>query len=56
LETDNVKEHFILKQGNKIEIKPGVIHQLQAIKNSILIEVSTRDYAEDSIRLINGLN
>lgn len=56
LETNNVKDYFIFKQGDKVEINPGVIHQLQARKNSILVEVSTRDYPEDSIRIIRGIN
>jgi len=50
------KDYFIFKQGDKIEIERNVKHQLQAIKNSILVEVSTRDYSEDSIRVINGIN
>ncbi len=50
------KEYSIFKQGDKIEIEPKIIHQLQAIRNSILIEVSTRDYPEDSIRLKNSIN
>lgn len=48
--------YFIFKQGDKIEIEPNVKHQLQAIKNSILVEVSTRSYTEDSIREIEGVN
>jgi hypothetical protein len=50
------KEYFIFKQGDKVEIDPKIKHQLQAIKNSILVEVSTRDYPEDSIRDIEGHN
>jgi len=56
IENGENKEYFILKQGDKIEIEPKVKHQIQAIKNSILIEVSTRDYSEDSIRSIEGAN
>lgn len=48
--------YFIMKQGDKIEITPNTVHQLQAIKNSILVEVSTRDYVEDSIRIKNSTN
>lgn len=50
------KDYFFFKQGDKIEVLPTVKHQLQAMKNSILVEVSTRDYAEDSIRDIEGKN
>lgn len=56
LEKDEFKDYFIFKQGDKIEIEPKVKHQLQALKNSILVEVSTRDYSEDSIREIEGKN
>jgi mannose-6-phosphate isomerase-like protein (cupin superfamily) len=56
LEHDGKKRYSIFKAGDKLEINPSVIHQLQARKNSILVEVSTRDYPEDSIRLIEGCN
>lgn len=56
LEKDNAKTYSIFKQGDKIEIEPGRIHQLQALKDSILVEVSTTDDPEDSIRIVNGVN
>ena len=56
MEKDNQKYYEHFKCGDKIQIEPGVIHQLQARRNSILVEVSTRDYAEDSIRLLEGIN
>ena len=56
LEKNNEKIHLDFNQGQKIEIEAGVIHQLQAKKNSILVEVSTRDYPEDSIRIFKGEN
>ena len=56
LQKGEVKDYLIFKQGDKIQIERGVIHQLQAIRNSILVEVSTKDYPEDSIRLIEGIN
>lgn len=56
LQKEDIQDYFIFRQGDKIQIERGVVHQLQAIKNSILVEVSTRDYPEDSIRLINGIN
>lgn len=52
---DNNKEnYFLLKQGDKIEIMPNVEHQLRALTNCIITEVSTTDYPEDSIRIENG--
>jgi quercetin dioxygenase-like cupin family protein len=56
LQKGEVKDYLIFKQGDKIQIERNVIHQLQAIRNSILVEVSTKDYPEDSIRLIEGVN
>ncbi len=56
LEKDGVKKCFIFNTGEKLEIEPGVIHQLQALEDSILVEVSTRDYPEDSVRLMPGIN
>jgi mannose-6-phosphate isomerase-like protein (cupin superfamily) len=56
LEKKDEKIHLNFEQGQKIEIEAGVIHQLQANQNSILVEVSTRDYPEDSIREFKGDN
>ena len=56
LENNAGKQYFIFNQGDKIEIQPNIIHQLQAIKNTILVEVSSRDYPEDSYRQIEGAN
>ena len=51
LENSAIKR-YSLKQGDKIEFQPNVIHQFQTIKNTILVEVSSRDYTEDSYRLL----
>lgn len=56
LSKNNVKQGLVFNKGDKIELEAGVIHQLQAVENSILTEISTRDYPEDSIRLIEGIN
>ena len=50
LETDTETEYFTFNQGDKIELLPGVKHQLRAVENSIIIEVSTTHYDDDSIR------
>ena len=47
-------DYFNFKRGDKIEIKPNVEHQLMALTNSIIIEVSTTDFPEDSIRIMKG--
>lgn len=51
IEDDKDKDYFIFKQGDKIEIKPTVKHQLRALTNCIIMEVSTKDYPEDSIKI-----
>lgn len=56
LEFNEKKECLMLEQGDKLQIEQDVVHQIQAIKNSILVEVSTKDFPEDSIRIINGVN
>jgi len=45
---------LILKQGETILLNPKVEHQIQALKNSIITEVSTTDYPEDSYRIEKG--
>lgn len=42
-------------RGDKIEIKQGVIHQLFAKQDSILVEVSTQHFNEDSHYKISAL-
>lgn len=54
LQNGEEKDYHIFKKGEKIEIKSGILHQLRALENSIIIEVSTADYSEDSIRMIKG--
>lgn len=36
------------KKGDKVEIVPGIVHQLFAKQNSVLVEVSTQHFDEDS--------
>jgi len=54
LEKGEHKDWITLTPGSKMEIFPGQIHQLKALKNSMIVEVSSRDFPEDSIRLIKG--
>lgn len=53
-EEDGSQDYFKFKKGDKLEIAPRLKHQLLALKNSILIEVSTEDFPEDSIRTEKG--
>jgi hypothetical protein len=43
-----------MNTGDKLEIKPNLEHQLMALSNSIIVEVSTTDFPEDSIRIEKG--
>lgn len=54
LEHEGEKKEFVIKTGDKVKIDVGVIHQLIAIKDSIIIEVSTQDAPEDSYRIEKG--
>jgi mannose-6-phosphate isomerase-like protein (cupin superfamily) len=54
IKNQEFEDYFIFKQGDKIEILPGIEHQLQALTNCIITEVSTTDYPEDSIRIEKG--
>lgn len=48
---DGVEEKLLIKAGGKILLEPGVFHQLEAFSHSIIVEVSTQDFKEDSYRL-----
>lgn len=58
---DNEEEY---KKGNKIEIKlrpgqtihlwPGRLHRILALEKSVIIEISTQHFEEDSIRIEPG--
>lgn len=51
LSKNGEEEKFIINQGDKIEIEPGVLHQVKAIGGpSTLLEISTIDFPEDSYR------
>ena len=54
LKDDKKEDMFVLTPGKSVEILPGVLHQVEAMDNSIIVEVSTRDYPEDSIRIEKG--
>lgn len=51
LQSNNQKAQFKIRSGEKIEIKSKQKHQLKALANSIILEVSTRDFPEDSIKI-----
>ena len=44
----------ILKEGDVVDIPRGTIHQLKALEDSIIIEISTKDESSDSFRVFKG--
>jgi mannose-6-phosphate isomerase-like protein (cupin superfamily) len=54
IQKNGISDYFLLKQGETILLNQKVEHQIQAIKNSIITEVSTTDYPEDSYRIEKG--
>jgi mannose-6-phosphate isomerase-like protein (cupin superfamily) len=55
LNTDNAfVETYSFKEGHILTLHPGQPHQLEAIIDSIIIEVSTYDQAHDNYRVFPG--
>jgi len=44
-----------LKEAGKIELEPGTEHQIRALDDSILVEVSTQSFNEDTIRSYSNI-
>ena len=51
---DGEEEQLAFKCGNVIELLPTEVHQLTAQQNSVIVEVSTQSFNEDSIRIEVG--
>jgi quercetin dioxygenase-like cupin family protein len=47
---NNEQEYIEFKEGDKLEIDRKVVHQIRALKHSILTEVSTQSFVEDSYK------
>lgn len=56
LQYNGCKKYLTLGHGEQLEVNRGVIHQLQAKCNSVLVEVSTRHFNEDSFRVMKSQN
>ena len=50
----NQADVIIMKPGDRLFIYPGLRHRMEAIEDSNLLEISTFDSPECSIRLIKG--
>jgi mannose-6-phosphate isomerase-like protein (cupin superfamily) len=44
----------ILRPGSKFHVRPGTRHMLEAVADTIVLEISTTHIEEDSIRVIKG--
>jgi len=47
-------EEFVLEAGECMDIRPGLVHQMEALEPSELFEFSTEHFEEDSHRLVKG--
>jgi mannose-6-phosphate isomerase-like protein (cupin superfamily) len=55
IDTNNADLHEIqLGEGNVVVLNPGQPHQLIALEESEIFEVSTKHYDEDSYRVFKG--
>lgn len=43
-----------LNQGESVHIPVGTVHQLEALEDSVIFEVSTQDFTDDSYRVFPG--
>jgi quercetin dioxygenase-like cupin family protein len=47
---DRVEKVISLTPGDSIHLEPGIWHRFTAITNSVIIEISTQHFDEDSYR------
>ena len=50
---DTIRE-FDLREGECMDIPPGLVHQMHAIEDSELYEFSTQHFESDSYRIVKG--
>jgi quercetin dioxygenase-like cupin family protein len=51
---DTISYHETLGPGDIKEIHPGLIHQMEAVEDTVMFEFSTQHFDEDSYRLKKG--
>lgn len=52
---DGTREEFLMKEGDVLEVPPGLMHQFEAINGDAdIMEVSTTHRDEDSYRVERG--
>ncbi len=52
-DAENIFE-FELRAGECIDVRPGMVHQMEGIEDSELIEFSTQHFESDSYRIMKG--
>lgn len=55
IEKNKKNKKIKFSEGSKIEIEPLTKHQLISNKNSIVVEVSTKDFSEDNFRITSSI-
>jgi len=50
----NESQTLILEKGESFHVKTGMRHQMIAIEDSELLEISTQHFEDDSYRIIKG--
>jgi quercetin dioxygenase-like cupin family protein len=51
---DTITHNEILGPGDIKEVYPGLIHQMEAVEDTVMFEFSTQHFDEDSYRLKKG--
>jgi quercetin dioxygenase-like cupin family protein len=55
LTRDGEEREYVLVPGDAMRVLPGMVHYMKGLAdNNILLEVSTQDFASDSIRIEDG--
>ncbi len=49
-----VIEEFEMLPGDCMDVRPGLVHQMEALEDSELYEFSTQHFESDSYRLVRG--
>jgi mannose-6-phosphate isomerase-like protein (cupin superfamily) len=52
--TNGAKKEMVLKEGNALRVPASNPHRLTALEDSVIVEVSTTHYEEDSYRVEPG--
>lgn len=52
--SDASEQSILVHEGEVVHLEPGVVHQVLAMEDTTLLEVSTPDLVEDSYRIRPG--